>query len=372
MEIARKNCKEKKELRQRRQIVEYDILRVIVCLLVIVDHCSYYAKVTPYGGRDFSLLGQSSPSLFLKLAGYVSAVLGAFHMPLYMALSGALMKVKEKSAGGGYKSYRDLIKDKAPKLLVPFFLVSIFYSVPLKFLSGYYRTSKHIFSDILIGQVFIQGNTHLWFLPTLFLASIILFAVAKHFHSNIKVGMIYLFFLSFTSALIPINIVRNSLYYAFWLLVGYVFEDERMKIQSAIKDRPMHGIVWIGIFLAVTFLAKAMPEEYALGLAKRLFNYGSAFLGCFGVFYLSCLVSRTRISETNVFRVVRKNTLGLYLYSDPLNYILLALAVNLFGQTVFMENVASAGLYFSRMLFTFSAALTISCVLQKLDIKYLC
>lgn len=81
-------------------IHEYDILRVIVTLLVIIGHSTYYVISTPYGGCDYTSLTLPNLSLFARLAAYLTRLVYLFHMPLYMALSGALYRLKN-SAGGG-------------------------------------------------------------------------------------------------------------------------------------------------------------------------------------------------------------------------------------------------------------------------------
>lgn len=84
----------------RNYVPEYDVLRVILTLLVIIGHCSGYGISTPYGGCDYSSLVIPELSFFARLASEVSRLIYLFHMPLYMALSGALYRLKN-SAGGG-------------------------------------------------------------------------------------------------------------------------------------------------------------------------------------------------------------------------------------------------------------------------------
>ena len=65
------------------------------------------------------------------------------------------------------------IKNKFRRLLLPFLLTAVFVSIPLKYFSGYWEKSNGLIGDIIIGQLLLQGNTHLWFLPTLFCEMII-------------------------------------------------------------------------------------------------------------------------------------------------------------------------------------------------------
>ena len=37
-----------------KKIIEYDMLRVVVTILVIISHCMYYRIETAYGGIDYS------------------------------------------------------------------------------------------------------------------------------------------------------------------------------------------------------------------------------------------------------------------------------------------------------------------------------
>ena len=39
-----------------KKIIEYDMLRVVVTILVLISHCMYYRIVTAYGGIDYSCL----------------------------------------------------------------------------------------------------------------------------------------------------------------------------------------------------------------------------------------------------------------------------------------------------------------------------
>lgn len=85
---------------QRKNVAEYDILRVIVTLLVIIGHCTYYVISTQYGGCDYTNLTLPEPSIFWRLAEPFTALIYLFHMPLYMALSGALYRLKKSTMGG--------------------------------------------------------------------------------------------------------------------------------------------------------------------------------------------------------------------------------------------------------------------------------
>ena len=95
---------------KRKTISEYDILRVAATLLVIIGHSTYCSIVTPYGGCDYTAFTLPGPSVFYRLAGYGVAMIYLFHMPLYMALSGALYRVKKTR--GGIALIRTLLRTR--------------------------------------------------------------------------------------------------------------------------------------------------------------------------------------------------------------------------------------------------------------------
>lgn len=83
---------------KQKRIIEYDILRVIITILVIIGHYTYYVIDSPYGGCDYSSFTKPKMSVIYQLAINITSLIYRFHMQLYMALSGALFNF-----GGGIK-----------------------------------------------------------------------------------------------------------------------------------------------------------------------------------------------------------------------------------------------------------------------------
>ena len=91
--------KESAENNTHINITEYDTLRVIVTLLVIIGHSTYYYIMTQYGGCDYTAFTLPKLSNFYRMAEYMVSIIYLFHMPLYMALSGALYRRKNLTGG---------------------------------------------------------------------------------------------------------------------------------------------------------------------------------------------------------------------------------------------------------------------------------
>lgn len=196
----------------REQIKEYDVLRVIVTFLVIIGHCTYATiETNTYGIWDYSAYTASGLSLFYQLSSKAVALIYTFHMPLYMMLSGALFRYTNYT--GGYNSLRDLISIKAKKLLIPFFVVTLCYVVPLKMLSGYYAGSTNLWTDILVGQVLLEGNNHLWFLPALFAIFLMVYFANRLLPNACFPKLLGSFIFFCASDFVPVALISNSLHY---------------------------------------------------------------------------------------------------------------------------------------------------------------
>lgn len=51
------DLKTKEQIMKKETIHEYDILRILVTMLVILGHCTYYQKISRYGGIDYTPCG---------------------------------------------------------------------------------------------------------------------------------------------------------------------------------------------------------------------------------------------------------------------------------------------------------------------------
>lgn len=116
---------------QKKIIVEYDYVRAITTILVILGHCTYYSIKTDYGGID---LGIEDSCFTGKALTVLTATIYSFHMPLFIALSGCLWAIKISKP----LSFKDLLSSKSRRLLKPFLFTALFLSIPLKFISGYW------------------------------------------------------------------------------------------------------------------------------------------------------------------------------------------------------------------------------------------
>ncbi len=207
-------------------VAEYDVLRVIVTLLVVLGHATYVSHVTKYGGCDYSVFF-SGASLFQRCVSSLSGLIYLFHMPLFMALSGALFyRSFEK---GKYMSFKALVLEKGRRLLIPYFIVGVLYSFPLKYFSGYYAGSEHLFRDLIMGQVLIRDDTHLWFLLVLFCIFIVAYLLETFWPGHVywKLGLMFCAYAA--NRLIGWR-SQSIMEMTFWFYLGFWFEPRRTNI----------------------------------------------------------------------------------------------------------------------------------------------
>lgn len=345
----------------KNRIVEYEMLRVIVTLLVVVGHCTYISIVTPYGGVDYTAVFQpTATSTVLKMARLVTAMIYEFHMPLFMALSGALFQHTLKKAG---LTFRTLAKSKAKRLLVPFVVVSLFYSTPLKWFAGYYTNSENPVKDIILGQLLAQGNTHLWYLEALFLIFLCDFLLEKVTKGRRRAWIwVILLLLSQISSIVPILLVRYVMQYSVWFYTGLCFESYRQIINRKLS---ICSAIWTIFLFVVAFKIKNSFSS------ARQFNFICTSLGMFGTYNIASLLLRTDLHNTKLFKLLSEDSFGIYLYSDPWNYVLLAVGYLGVGKKLFVSDIYAGLFYLCRILITTGAALTVTETLKKLKIKYL-
>ena len=288
----------------RRRVVEYDYVRALAMLLVLFGHCYYFEIESGYGGCDYS--GLFAPSVVSCLLSLAKSCVYSFHMPLFVALSGAVAR------------------------------------------------------DVLVGQLLIQGNTHLWYLPALFLVFVIVWLLLR-IQMGERTRLVLLLVLSVASRLVSVRLVELPMAYAFWFYAGYLFEKRREAVDRALARR--------GPWPAFAAFALSFAVLRALGgaspLARVPAEYLAAGTGCVASYALCTWAAAKGVLRGAVDWASRRS-MGIYLYSDPWNYLILALAAATFGPAAFC-GVGFVALFLSRLVLTTFAALLVDWVVRRVE-----
>lgn len=358
-------------------IYEYDATRVMALMLVVLGHCTYYSICTNYGGVDYLGIMKDmniDDTLIHKILSNIIHIIYSFHMPLFVALSGAIFF--NQFSTKKFHTLSELVKNKFFRLIFPFLIVTIFYSVPIKLISGYYDTSNigKVLKDIILGQIFLMGNSHLWYLPSLFIDFIIIYLIEKYCYRRTNIKIIALILIHFISFIIPIPLIGNPLKYAIWFYIGYKFEERRLKYNQYIKENKLPLIICIFIFIVSILLKKIINSSSLITLiSEEVLNCFCAVSGSLIIYNISYFITiKTNIMDNKYIKEISRNSFGIYLYSDTINYLLLFLFYKIFTINFFGNEILSFIIFLSRLILTGAISLFISKLLKKRKVKYIC
>lgn len=214
---------------------EYDLLKVFAILLVVIGHITIL-----YGGGSFGYLPANR-----ALMGITSAVY-LFHMPLFVALSGAIFCLG--CDHGKYKEFKPFLKNKVLRLIVPFIMTSIFFLAPALVLLQ--MTSLSFFE--CIGNILLGGGLekHLWYLPALFWIFMIVWVLWKCGLSpemmlllSVIIAVVCSLFLSFKLFFIW-DAIQYLPYFTFGMLLNkYKYIDNKKMLFTGIGASVILGVI---------------------------------------------------------------------------------------------------------------------------------
>lgn len=353
-----------KEIQLKKEIQEYNALRVILTILVVVGHSIVITSITAYGGYDYST-GGLDKTFVLRIFLLLHNIIYSFHMPCFFALSGALFH--KAIIAKRYESSKDLIKEKSIRLLLPYIVVSLIWIFPWKMISGYYVTSKNVLLDFFVGQMLFQGNSHLWFLPTLFLIFIVIYHLRN---AKKRYDLVILLIAYILSYLCTINIVMFVLKYSVWFYLGYMFEQHRENINQKICLKLFFSSVFLFVFSYI--LGTVVNFTGFFAILNTVIDFIKALTGAISAYILSVYVAKKGLLEKKWFQVINKYSFGIYLYSDTLNYPILSTMFHLCGSFIFAGTIGYLLLFFTRVITSMIISIVVTYFLKHLKIKLIC
>lgn len=177
-------------------------LRACAILIVVLGHSI--------------ILYDPSWAIYKPLEGFypfmiLKRIINLIQMPLFFSISGYLFYWSVRK-----RSFKNTVKIKAIRIMIPFLIVLLFFSNPLKTalcVPGYdsiYTVMKH---NLLLADL-----GHLWFLPVLFFLFVLnyyTFTVLKTKKTEITM-LLLLIALSYGSSLLPSFFLFNLIAY-YWV-----------------------------------------------------------------------------------------------------------------------------------------------------------
>ena len=133
-----------------RPLNEYDYLKVIATILVVIGHSTILYNSSTHPEQDTSIPQLITSGIYL------------FHMPLFMALSGAIYEVGRQR--GKYLEFSSFAFDKVKRLLIPYLFVGLCFLIPATIFWSTSNQDPLSVNKLLLGH----GCRHLWYLLALF------------------------------------------------------------------------------------------------------------------------------------------------------------------------------------------------------------
>jgi fucose 4-O-acetylase-like acetyltransferase len=257
--------------------VPVDALRGLAILLVVLGHSISNAE-------NLYNVAAGNPRYIL------SNFLYTFHMPLFMFVAGFVLFGRKIRLG-----------DRAIRLLVPFLAwIPVYWFVN--------RYIRHFPWPVRFWTTFretlLQPGAGLWFLPTLFICSMLLIPAVLLEKRESWAGEVYLAAIFIAINLVPydrLGLVQVKYFFAFFA-IGYLVAKHKDAIRSIARNRLNAGmvacsVVFVLMFGILYYYGKVNPFTFPFTLANIyktpgafVIRYGMALLGIvFAISFITAL-----------------------------------------------------------------------------------
>lgn len=276
---------------------QYDLIKVITTFLVVIAHST----------RMYTGNGVIHPLNESMLLSNVTDFIYAFHMPLYMAISGSVYGMCIDDLGK-YSDTCGFIKNKAVRLLIPYYLFGFIYVAPVMII--FHFTDSGYLEYCVNGIFLVKNSRHLWFIFTLFLIFLICALTKKIIQkASYLIVLPLLLALAILSGKI-INIFRldSVAYYLFFFYIGYLFNKYYVPIIRFCKNP----------------LILCMSIGFQIVLSGETNSLIKILLALAGIIMISGLSGYINVSlcDKKFFRILKKNGFGVYLFHPMIIYVL--------------------------------------------------
>lgn len=205
----------------------------------------------------------------------------SFHMPLFILVSGWLFhftRLNTNKTGGGKWDYKNVVYDKALRLLLPGVVFSfIAFAVKIAFPGEISRQTGFNFQEIVYAFLYPYENPlrELWFIATLFQLFLLMplwrWILSKR---NLMWGaLLVLAILHFFHPSIELFCIGKVLAYAIWFYLGLIISKEKYVDKVMIKQP------WITLFTGIAlYILGRSTNSFVTILGGITFSFGFALI----------------------------------------------------------------------------------------------
>jgi len=233
-----------------------------------------------------------------------------FHMPVFMAISGFLLKRSVFNKG-----LINYLKSMAKRLIIPWVIACVIY-LPLHL--GWQHIGKYSFIN------FLYPYFHLWYIPAFLLAGIISYCVIRFKLSAWLVLLItgfvtVVWYLVYRDNSAPVD--RQPLYYfgekrfyayAYFFILGFSLRNNLIKLHL----RPLYLLTTLLMaFAGIVWSVYANQFLYITVVLFMIFNTSL-------VLYLVIYIAPRNWMQHKFLLFINKQSLGIYLYHPLLMFVI--------------------------------------------------
>lgn len=271
-----------------------------------------------------------------------------------------------------------IAKQKSKKAVATLFIGYDIYFRTLEICRWILCSFDTCFMGYSLRSVSAVGNSHLWFVVSLFYIYVIFYVSGKISHSIPKNHLYWCSLLGLSWFALGLAYffggmlgITGALRHLLWFALGFStfkYWDEREALSAGKQI-----LSWVG-FIATVAICVIIPkciDSFAIKAFLRLpVDTVFALWGCVNMVFLAKSINQCAIiKSTYTYRFMNRYNYELYLYSDPFNYVLIALLVAWFGQNLFTSDVDSLLAYMIRFFGTILGAAFIIGILYMLKTK---
>lgn len=340
----------------QNRITEYSYLRVLGTLFVIIGHAAamgYLPDAADFAPGEAGYTGTAG-----RLITQASAYLYTFHMPLFFALSGAVTRASRAVE----RPFADFFTSRFKRLMLPYFGFLFLWSLPIKAACGIFTGTQ--FAQIVMNSALTTGDSgYLWFLYKLFTVSMLFWIFARTvLERHRRAGLIALGAAALLGLGVPTTLfIGVEMKYFLFFALGWLFDEIRPRFTRWVRS---HRVVTLSAF-AVYFVlfyffniavtpSLSSANLYLIQTFERAYGMLSSAISTLAWFALCCVLSGLTRAPESAVSYLDSRSMGVYLFHDPLNYIVDALYLSAVSAGA---AVVSSGM--SAAIFTLKLALGI-------------
>lgn len=278
-----------------------DLMKAITIVLVVIGHAT--RMYTPSGAIDVQ---DASRSL-----GVLSGYIYSFHMPAFMAVSGAVFSLGRHSSG--WKGLSVFVRTKTRRLLIPYLVFGTLWVAPAMWVVGLAQNPiKYVGEGILLSL----DPRHLWFLLALFIISVACWMVRRTLDSHPLIVLTAAMILYIGHRWVPSVLqLSSAARFLVFFVLGYIAQRQKEVLRrgtASVVLLTVGGVVWV--IAASVGMFDLLPHSGKIAFLL------SGVSGAFLLYAISAALSRTSLERSRVFEITTRDGYGVYLFHPMIIY----------------------------------------------------